>query len=162
MRSILCKGSIAFLFIVNVLFLNAQQDKFAQPINIDDVNTLYTYQKSNWGGSNASQVFLYIKDINQLESFKWNEGESWSTLVSAAFDWNKFVVNKIQNHRIDTHGNKTLVAELNLESANKIKFQIGDFQDSMILVDPFWHSYDFDFVSIGFAWWALVEKKDSF
>lgn len=150
------------MFFVNVLCLNAQQDKFVQPGIIPDIHTLYTYQKSNWDGSNASQVFLYIKDTNRLESFKWSKGDKWSTLVSAAFNWNEFVVNKIQNHRIDAQGNKTLVAELNLESTNNIKFQIGDFQDSMILSDPFWHSYDFDFASIGFAWRALKEKRNSF
>lgn len=162
MQSKLCTVFLFCLFLQNTFLLNAQQDKFIQPGSIQDVHVVYTYQKSNWDGSNASQVFLYIKDTNQLESFKWNEGESWSTLVSAALDWNKFVVNKIQNHRIDMQGNKTLVAELNLESANKIKFHIGDFQDSMILVDPFWHSYDFDFASIGFAWRALIEKRNSF
>ena len=162
MRSVLYTVPLGFLFIVNVLFLNAQQNKFALPKTIDDIHTLYSYQKSNWDGSNASHVFLYIKDTNKLASFKWSEGDKWSSLVTADFSWKEFMVDKIQNHRIDAQGNKTLVAELNQESTKKIHFQIGEFQDSMILVDPFWHSYDFDFASIGFAWRALKEKRNSF
>lgn len=162
MQSTLCTILLICLFLVNALSLNAQQDKFKHPGTIHDVQVLYTFQKSNWDVSNASQVFLYIKDTNHLESFKWSEGDKSSSLVSAEFNWNEFVVNKIQNHRIDNKGNKTLVAELNLEAAKKIKFQIGDFRDSMILSDPFWHSYDFDFASIGFAWRALKNKKGSF
>ncbi|MBA2498792.1 MAG: hypothetical protein H0V30_03610 [Chitinophagaceae bacterium] len=77
------------LFLVNALFLNAQQDKFIQLGTIHDVHVLYSYQKSNWDGSNASQVFLYIKDTNRMESFKWSEGNEWATLVSAGFNWNE-------------------------------------------------------------------------
>lgn len=152
--------SICFLAIIK--HSTAQVEKFSTPVTFNDLHMVYTYQKSNWDGSHASTIFLYIRDTNQLQSFKWSKGDTWATLVTAYFDWNNFSVNKLQNHRVDASGKRNWFAELNVDQNRKLRFHVGDFTDSMILDDLHWHSYDFDFASLGFSWRALKGKTGSF
>jgi hypothetical protein len=151
-----------FLAAFGTSIVSAQQNKFSGPVHFNDLHTVYTYQKSNWDDSHASTIFLYIKDSAKLESFKWSEGDEWATLVSAEFDWNAFIVNKFQNHRIYAGGKRNLIAELDVVESRKIRFHVGETRDSMILADKLWQSYDFDFAGLGFSWRALKNKRDSF
>ena len=142
--------------------VRAQQIKFSEPVHFNDLHTVYTYQKSNWDGSHASLIFLYIKNTNELESFKWSKGDEWATLVSATIDWKSFSVKKFQNHRVYEDGKRKLFAELEVVEPRKIKFKLGTINDSMILDDEHWHSYDFDFAGLGFSWRALKNKTAPF
>src|SRR5690606_32205734 len=101
------------LFLFQTLSVFAQQEKFGLPGTISDKHRLYTYSKSNWDGTHASGIFLYISDDNRLESFKWSSGDEWPTLVTAVVDWKTLTVTKFTNHRIFTDGRKQLMAELN-------------------------------------------------
>ena len=150
---------VLFSFSVHV---HAQQDRFSQPAHFHDLHTIYTYQKSNWDGSHASSIFLYIGDSGRLQSFKWSRGDEAASLVTADFDWQRFTVKRFQNHRVKRDGSRQLVAELWAGAPRKIVFQIGGHRDSMTLAADLWHSYDFDFAGLGFAWRALKNKKTSF
>jgi hypothetical protein len=153
---------IAFLLQLIQPIAFSQTDKFARPGNFSDINTLYTYQKSNWDGTHASLIYLYVKDTHQLESFKWNKGDEWSTLVSAELDWKTFSVSGLQNIRVFKNGEKKTIAWLKADEKGKLIFQVADNKDSVQLTDTHWHSYDFDFASLGFSWRALKNKESSF
>lgn len=149
-------------FILSFIATEGQQNKFAAPSSFPDKYTVYIYQKSNWDGSHFSNIFLYVNDSSKLESFKWNKGDSWSTLVAAIIDWSTFSIRKLGNYRVFKTGKRELFAELEVTEPLKIKYHVGDFSDSMILLSEFWHSYDFDFSGLGFIWRALKNKRDSF
>ena len=156
---------IKILYCLFPLFLSnqvvAQPDKFSTPAIFNDLHTVYTYQKSNWDGTHASTIFLYVRNKTQLESFKWAEGDEWATLVSADMDWKSFTIKGFKNHRIFRNGTRRLLAELH-ENNQHIHFKVGDFADSMQLENAFWHSYDFDFAGLGFSWRALNNKRSDF
>ncbi len=140
----------------------AQPGKFSLPAHFRDLGTVYTYQKSNWDGSHSSTIFLYVADSGRLESFKWSKGDERATLVTAFFDWTTATVKKFQNHQVFRDGSRRLVAELAVTEPRKVILQLADNRDSMTLASELWHSYDFDFASLGFAWRALKNKREAF
>jgi len=157
------------LLIVCICFLGtgmptvkAQANRFLQPVQFNDLHTVYSYQKSNWDGTHSSTIFLYIRDTNMLESFKWSKGDDWATLVSANVDWANFSIRRFENHRIYKDGKRNLFAELEVTEPRKLFFHVADIRDSMILDDEHWQSYDFDFAGLGFSWRALKDKSGSF
>lgn len=140
------------MFLLNT---DAQQD-------FEDLHTLYTYQKSNWDDTHATTIFLYVADTHQLQSFKWNKGDVHSALVTAYLDPSTHTVRRFENHQLATDGSRRLVASLDVQDNRKAKLQIGALVDSMILASGNWHSYDFDFASLGYSWRWLADKKESF
>lgn len=150
------------LLVFSQLSVLSQADKFIYPGNFNDIHTVYTYQKSNWDGTHASVIFLYVIDTNQLVSFKWSKGDEWATIVSAEIDWTTFSVKKFTNNRIFRDGSKRKIAELEATVPGKLQIRVGDFQDSLTLLNTHWHSYDFDFAGLGFTWRALKNKQASF
>lgn len=151
---------LSLLLILN-MNLASQGDKFQHPGEIRDLYTVYEYKKSNWDGSHASSIFLYISDSNRLESFKWTKGDKSATLVTAFIDWNSFSVNRFLNHRLRHRADPQLVAVLETR-ARDLWFEVGPFRDSMQLTSMPWHSYDFDLAGLGFSWRALKNKRESF
>lgn len=151
---------ILFLFCINS-FSEAQVSRFTIPKTFPDTGTVYIYKKSNWDGSHASTIFLYVNDKNRLESFKFTEGDEYATLVSATINWQTFTVQDFRNHRIFKNGDRKLIAQLQ-QKDSKIYFEVIGFKDSMTLNDPFWHSYDFDFASLGFIWRGLKDHSQPF
>lgn len=153
---------VFFLVSFSIQWTSAQLKKSPGTIPVNDLHRVYTYQKSNWDDSHASQIYLYIADSNRLESFKWNKGEDWSTLILAEIDWEKLSVRRLENHRVSKEGKRTMIAWLEVRENRKLVFQVMDFRDSMVLDDDHWHSYDFDFASLGFTWRVLKNKESSF
>jgi len=80
--------------------LHAQPDKYQRPAVISGLQTVYEYKKSNWDGTHASTIYLYVADTNKLESFKWAKGDQVATLVTAIFDWGHFSVQQFTNTRL--------------------------------------------------------------
>jgi hypothetical protein len=160
-------ASIKTGFIVLVLhcfnlLAPCQLQKYQKPSSIDDLHTMYEYRKSNWDGSHASAIFLYVADSNQLQSFKWSSGDKTATLVTALIDWNKFSVSRFTNHRLRKAQPPQLVATLTMDGEKTIRIEVGEMRDSLLLSALPWQSYDFDFAGLSFTWRALKEKKDSF
>ncbi len=139
----------------------SQATAFSKPSHFSDLHTVYTYQKSNWDGSHASTIFLYIKDSANLESFKWAAGDEWATLVSAEMNWNTFAIKNFYNHRIVKGGERKLIAELKA-TGKKLWFAVNGIPDSALLDDAHWQSYDFDFAGLGFTWRALKDNTKPF
>ena len=156
--------NISFLFAFSVAtcsYCFSQASAFSKPSHFNDLHTVYTYQKSNWDGSHASTIFLYVKDSVHLESFKWTEGDEWATLVSAEINWDTYAVRNFYNHRILKSGDRKLIAELK-STGKKLWFAVNGTPDSSMLDDAHWQSYDFDFAGLGFTWRALKDKTDPF
>jgi hypothetical protein len=156
------KFTTILLYLLSItLITSAQVSKFTFPKTFNDTGTVYTYRKSNWDGSHASTIFLYVKDRNRLESFKYTEGDEYATLVSATINWKTYTVKDFRNDRIFKNGERKLIAQLqHIDSI--IYFDVMGFKDSMTLNNPFWHSYDFDFASLGFTWRALKDPFQNF
>lgn len=158
MSRIVCLVSLMFLCIST----GAQVEKYGAPTGFPDLQTIYIYQKSNWDGSHASQICLYVADSNRLQSFKWAEGDEVATLVSARIDWKNYSVSQFQNHRIAKGKEPQLVASLFSDGATKINIEVGSMRDSLALAGLPWQSYDFDFAGLGFTWRALKDKMSPF
>lgn len=150
---------IAFIF---SLAAPGQVSKYKRAGRFDDLQTVYVYQKSNWDGTHASQIFLYVADSNRLESFKWTQGDKTATLVTATIDWENYSVSRFTNHRLEQGQAPRLVATLQFDGKKQINIEVGTMRDSLLLQGLPWQSYDFDFAGLGFTWRALVNKKDSF
>lgn len=142
--------------------LNAQRSQYGKPAGFEDVHTVYIYQKSNWDGSHASKIYLYLEDSNRLQSFKWFEGDNEATLVTADFDWPAYSVKKFSNYHLQKGKEPQLKASLLFDGNEKINIEVGPMLDSMILAGLPWQSYDFDFAGLGLAWRALQNKKADF
>lgn len=138
------------------------QGAYSFPSHFNDIHTIYSYTKSNWDGSNASGIYLYVKDSFHLESLKLTEGDEWATVVEAEIDWENAAVKRFTNHRLYVGGERKKIAELNVSDALRLSFRVGDIKDSMILDSRYWHSYDFDFAGLSFTWRALKDKKAGF
>lgn len=109
------------------------------------------YIKSNLDGSHASFVAVYLKEKNVIESFKWTEGNTEGTLVKAKMDWQRFSVSHFEGGRLNANGELNIRAQLSIpEGKNKAEVQIGGTEPSSVRLQHFpWHSYDFDFASLG-------------
>jgi len=140
----------------------SQLNAYQHPGNITDKHTVYSYKKSNWDGSHASTIYLYVADSNRLESFKWAKGEAVATLVTAEIDWNIFSVKSFINHRLRHGQSPSLVAELKMKSNKTISIEVGEMRDSLEIAGFPWQSYDFDFAGLSFTWRALKNKLDTF
>ena len=114
-------------------FLYGQVDKFTHPTGFADLHTIYEYKKSNWDGSHASTIFLYINDSNKLESFKWFKGDKVATLVTAVIDWKTFSVRGFQNHRLRQGQQRQLVAKLDMDDKMKLQVEAGSMIAKFLL-----------------------------
>ena len=137
-----------------------QVAKFDSPGSFADKNTLYEYKKSNWDGTHSSSVLLYIADTNKLESFKWWNGDTVATLVTAVIDWNNYSVKEFQNYKLRRAKAPEFIARLKGEK--NIKIEAGEMRDSLLIAALPWQSYDFDFAGLSFIWRSLKNKKDHF
>ena len=152
-----------FLFVLLVncsLSFTAQVTKFGTPGSFADKNTLYEYKKSNWDGTHSSTFFLYIADTNKLESFKWWNGDTVATLVTAVIDWNNYSVKEFQNYKLRKGKAPEFIARLNGEK--NLRIEVGEMRDSLLIPDLPWQSYDFDFAGLSFIWRSLKNEKDPF
>jgi hypothetical protein len=150
-----------FLFIaISILPAHGQVDKFDKPVKFTDLNTVYEYRKSNWDGTHASSVFLYVADSNKLESFKWWQGDEEATLVTARIDWKIFSVTRFENYKLRKGQSPQFIAKLS--GQKKLDIEVMGVQDSLFITELPWHSYDFDFAGLSFIWRALKNKKEPF
>ena len=115
------------------------------------VGTAFHFDKSNIDGSRATRISVYVVDRDRLESFKWDEDSETATLVQARMDWTRFSVSELKSWQ----WRKGVAPELRgaLEaSADGRSLSVSHNQGRPVAVDRWpWHSYDFDFASLGLA-----------
>ena len=126
---------VVFL-VISSMALSAQLSKFGKPGLFTDKHTLYEYRKSNWDGTHSSTVFLYVADTNRLESFKWWEGDTVATLVSAVIDWRNYSVSEFQNYKLRKGRSPELIAKL--KGGKNLKIEVGEMRDSLLIAELPW------------------------
>ena len=155
------RGLFCWYFVVIISTdVSAQLSKFGNPAAVADQNTVYEYRKSNWDGTHASTVFLYVAANDKLESFKWWDGDTVATLVAAFINWKNYSVNEFQNYKLRKGQVPQLIAKL--KGDRTLKIEVGDMRDSLLIDELPWQSYDFDFAGLSFIWRALKNKRDGF
>lgn len=115
------------------------------------IQQMQLYKKSNLDGTRVGYIAVYLKDSITLESFKWTPGNRAGTLVIAQMDWSRFSVSEFIGMRMQANGEVTQTARLSIaHGAKEANVQIGNMEPSTVLLQHFpWHSYDFDFASLG-------------
>ena len=114
------------------------------------VGRIYHYAKSNIDGTNPSHIDLYVASETRIESFKYHEGSSEATLVTAEMDWKTFSVGVFETSKLHGDGTRTLVGRLETRGDQLHgKFGGASFR---VQVEQFpWHTYDFDLASLNIA-----------
>jgi hypothetical protein len=140
----------------------AQVDAFRFDPDRVPVGRLFEYEKSNRDGTHAAPVSLYVVGRDRIESLKWAPGDTTATLVAAELDWSRFSVRRFESWGLTRGAEPELRAALEADSAGsgvRLSFQ----PDSLIPIHSWpWHSYDFDFASLGLAMPHLVDPEAGF
>jgi hypothetical protein len=107
------------------------------------------YRKSNLDGTHPTNVSVYVADSERLESLKWDQGATEATLVSARMDWKRFSVREFQSTHLErgkpAEQRATLIA-----NPDGTQLRVSFLNGRTVAVHHWpWHSYDFDFASLG-------------
>ncbi len=141
---------IAFCTCFALSFLAQEFDLYEEDAALINVGTVSHYRKSNLDGSHASRVSVYTEDERTLHSAKWTPGRAGITLVSAKMDWELFSVVEFESSRLGPGNNRQTVARLRYDPAKECLVIEAGSQKAETKVEHFpWHSYDFDFASLG-------------
>ena len=125
------------------------------------VHKVFIYEKSNLDGSNKGKIAVYYAGPDELASFKWHEGNHHATLVKAQMDLKTNTVKLFEAFGADHEGNENLRATLEVQEDRTANIRFGDQQDVFENVPEKWHSYDFDFASLGHAFHAIRKNQSN-
>ena len=140
----------------------AQVDAFRFDPDRVPVGRLFEYEKSNRDGTHAAPISLYVVGGDRIESLKWAPGDTTATLVVAELDWSRFSVRRFESWGLTRGAEPELRAALEADSAGT-GVRLSFLPDSLILIRAWpWHSYDFDFASLGLAMPHLVKPEAGF
>jgi hypothetical protein len=126
------------------------------------VGRVYEYLKSNRDGSRPAHVTIYVAAPDRLESLKWGPGEEVATLVIATMDWTRFSVARFENWQL--RRGRPDVRRATLETApggGELRVSVLPEKRIPIRAWP-WHSYDFDFASLGLVLPRMIEPERPF
>jgi hypothetical protein len=94
-------------------------------------------------------VSVYVVDRERLESLKWDQGASQATLVNARMDWKHFSVREFQSTHLERGKPPERRATLTANpEGTQLKVSFLNGRTVKVQHWP-WHSYDFDFASLG-------------
>ena len=155
------KSSFCIRIYLSVISMSIMISLQAQSLkNLDENNG---FKKYKLGSKFVMGYGVKHKDTDgadKIESFKWWDGDTVATLVSAAIDWNNYSVKEFQNHKLRKGKAPEFIARLKGES--NLKIEVGELRDSLLITDLPWQSYDFDFFGLSFIWRSLINKKAPF
>jgi len=113
------------------------------------VGRAYEYVKSNRDGTHATQVTVYVAAADRLESLKWDSGGDVATLVAATLDWDRYSIRALDSRRLRRDQSEVMQGKL-VTDTTAAALRVSFLPDSAIPVRTWpWHSYDFDFASLG-------------
>lgn len=142
--------------------VGAQVDAFRFDSDRVPVGRLFEYEKSNRDGTHAAPISLYVAAPDRIESLKWTPGDTTATLVVAEIDWSRFSVRRFESWALARGSEPELRAALEADSAGS-GVRLSFLPDSLIPIRAWpWHSYDFDFASLGLAMPHLVAPEAAF
>lgn len=125
------------------------------------VHKVFIYEKSNFDGSNKGKIAVYYSSPDQIESFKWHEGNNHATLVKAKMDLKNHTVERFEVAGVDHEGNENPRGVLEVLEGQIAHIRLGDNYQVFDSVPAAWHSYDFDFASLGHAYPSFSRNKSS-
>jgi hypothetical protein len=140
----------------------AQVDAFRyDPFRVP-VGTLFEYLKSNRDGTHSGPISLYVLGRDRIESLKWSPGDTTATLVGAVLDWERFSVRRFESWQLAQDAEPVLRATLEADSAGS-GMRLSFAPEHLIPIHGWpWHSYDFDFASLGLAMAHLIAPEAPF
>lgn len=155
MKLIALIGAIASLTLATAA--HAQTSLFKFDAAKVPQGTVLHYKKSNLDGSRATQVSVYVADTERLESLKWDDDSTEATLVKARMDWPRFSVREFQSLHLE-QGNAPELRGTLAANANGSQVTVSFLDGKTVKITHWpWHSYDFDFASLGLT---LPHLKD--
>ena len=152
MKYLIALSALAVLFLTEKFMLN----------NETPVQQVFIYEKSNLDGSNKGLIAVYYEAADQLEAFKWHEGYQQATIVRAGMDLENHTVKRFEAYSMDHLGNTQLRGELDVQDDLTIKLKFGDQEQLFEDAPTLWHSYDFDFTSLGYAFQSRKNLRKPF
>ncbi|GAB3023751.1 hypothetical protein [Bowmanella dokdonensis] len=143
-------------FFVGLFGFLTQAEIAASPVQAP-VQQVLIYQKTNADGSNLGHIAVYYPTANQIESLKWHQGHGQATLVTAKLDKQQ-LVRRFDAYRLSRQQAPEKMATLEKTTDGHFTVQLGDQVSQATLPEQAWHSYDFDFASLGVAY-RFIDKQ---
>ncbi|MDF2176880.1 hypothetical protein P2G88_01265 [Aliiglaciecola sp. CAU 1673] len=141
-------------------FLFVSGGILADAISKVPTGKVFLYTKSNMDGTNEGNIAVYYRDAYEIESFKWHDGNHSATVVRALINPDTLNVRQFEAYRLKADGTKQPGAELTEVNDNELKGMIGNQALQLNVEGRAWHSYDFDFSSLAYAYRFLDDKQD--
>jgi hypothetical protein len=151
MKSII---KINLIFIIFASFSGCSKVKI-QPI----INKVFVYEKSNIDESNKGIIAVFYEEQHKIEAFKWHEGNHEATVVRAWMNTEDYTVKRFEVLRTDHLGNEKLNAVLEVDKNRTVNLQLRAQNQIFKSAPAQWHSYDFDFSSLGYAFRHLHKNE---
>ena len=117
------------------------------------------YKKSNLDGTNLGMIAVHTKTTDVIESFKWHEGYHQATKVRAHINTTSLNVQRFEGLTLFADGTERTNAELTTLAEGVFKIRFGETKLDVDFGERVWHSYDFDFASLGYAFKFIKDKK---
>jgi hypothetical protein len=101
-----------------------------------------------------------VAAIDQIEALKWDSSSHRATLVVATMDWTRFSPRKLEAFALEKDQPPLTRATLEVNgSAVRVSFM----PDTTVTIRGWpWHSYDFDFASLGLVLPHRVDRRAPF
>lgn len=126
------------------------------------IGQVFIYQKSNIDNSNKGKIAVYYATTGEIESFKWHQGNNRATIVKAKINPSTLNVSYFEASRLFSNGEQKVSAVLDASAENEMVVKLGDEIQRVQIKSMPWHSYDFDFASLGYAYRFLSNKKSEY
>lgn len=138
----------------------AASKMYSYSANEVPVGKVLIYEKSNLDGTNLGLIAVYTQSNTVIESFKWHTGHTQATKVRAELNPDTLNVKRFDGLQINADGSETTRAELTALADGTFKVNLGGNEQTVSLPETAWHSYDFDFASLGYAFKFINNKKE--
>lgn len=120
------------------------------------------FVKSQLDGSHNTNISVYVLDRDRIESLKWQADADAATLVSARMDWSRFSVAEFKAYTLKRGAPPQLTASLTTDRTGT-GVDVSFLEGKTVLLHHWpWHSYDFDFVSLGLVLPHLRDPQADF
>jgi hypothetical protein len=103
---------------------------------------------------------LYVAAVDRLESLKWDDEVGWATFVVAEMDWARFSVRRFESWDLRKGKAPFLKATLDTDAQGAVSISVLPGPPLTLTAWP-WHSYDFDWASLGATLPHLVNPEGS-
>jgi hypothetical protein len=151
----------AFLFAASAM-VQAQTTQFAYDSAKISVGEVLHYEKSAIDGAKPTRVSVYIQNRDSIESLKWDDKSTSATLVQARMDWQRFSVREFKSWQLE-HGVPPRLEGTLEASRDGTQLDVSFVDGGQVKIARWpWHSYDFDFVSLGLTLPHLIDPEADF